>query len=85
MDYLADQLIIGLKTEVLAKPLGRITISFPATVWDTFKKSYAPAWYLRRHPIRYSYKVVSCQALFPEAQIPIPALGRPTYYIRRTT
>lgn len=42
------------------------SVSYPATWWEHFKHRFAPAWFLKRWPVRLTTWEVDAYALFPE-------------------
>lgn len=91
MEMVTDHLVVELRTFILSKSLGpqafRVIVERPATWWDHFKlalgrRGRARRW-LRRHPIRRTYEVLtirydSAAALFPDNRHVFPKdLGAP--------
>lgn len=78
VDDLADQLTFRLTTLILAHQIVADTRTFtvpqPATWWQHLKHAHAPAWMLRRRPVRYRDTQVDVSftrwATYPHAGVP---------------
>lgn len=100
MDYELGRKRVELESYVLGEKLAEDTYtdkksySTPKTWWDMFKVTYAMTWWLgwlvRRWPAKFEYHwfsvgvTVERFANYPEADIPLPSLGRPVPYERIT-
>jgi hypothetical protein len=80
---ITGELAVRMRGFLLSNPAGRIVYSFPATPWDHWKRDHAPAWFLRRFPVRWSHDVRSAAATYPEANVAVPPeLGRVVFQVR---
>jgi hypothetical protein len=59
-----DNLVCTLVSFLAADPIEKITIAYPATWWDGFKKEYAPQPWLDRWPVRYKTHTVEVKAIW---------------------
>lgn len=87
---------LRLETTILKEPLGRESITrtgeiqVPATWWQHYKETMSDdivaRWIRRRWPVQYKIErktfhfIVEHAAIYPEANIAMPALGRPIPY-----
>lgn len=53
IDYAAGQMVARLEVEMLGREIGRITAKWPADWWQAVRERWAPAWWLKRHPVKY--------------------------------
>lgn len=75
---------VELETHVLREHIAdevfHSTVEVPATWWDHWKDDHAPAWLIRRHPVRLRSIPVDVQVQrflnYPEATITAPDFGR---------
>lgn len=47
-------------------------VKFPADWWQSVKERFAPKWFLKRHPVRYTTVTASLEELYPCLKQAIP-------------
>ena len=49
-----------------SEPVRRQEVQYPADWREAVKERWAPRWFLKRHPVRYSVVVLEAVALYPK-------------------
>lgn len=69
-DFLTDDICLRVRQCILAQKLETVKAEWPADWWEALKARFAPAWFLRRWPVRYERRVLEAQALYPKIALP---------------
>ena len=65
-DVFSESIALQVKDFVLGEDLDRThTFHYPATWFQHLKKAHAPAWVLRKWPVRYKEEILSFRVLYP--------------------
>jgi hypothetical protein len=78
IEDVAHRMVLQLDAWLLENKERTIKVSYPADWREALKERFAPAWALRRWPVRWKVHTVEASTLFPKATIKIPELGQPT-------
>jgi hypothetical protein len=47
----------------------KVEFKYPADWWEAVKERFAPAWFLKRYPVKYTHKEFQVKATYPELMI----------------
>lgn len=89
VDPLCRSMITTLEADVLAHKVDQQQVkrhvSVPESWWQHLKQDHAPAWFLKRRPVKNERQevvvTVKKWATFPEANFYPPDLGSPVYKV----
>lgn len=77
-DRLAHQTVLRFKADILGQKLN--TVKYPANWKEAFKERWAPKWFLKKYPVKYSY--IEVKALYPQLHLP-PDQQRPVFHVMK--
>ena len=77
LDHMAEEMVLGLRYEVLGVHLDERVVKYPAGWWQAFRARWFPVWWLRRRPVRYTEVRMELKALYPE----LPIDQKPVYHV----
>jgi hypothetical protein len=69
-DEAARRLVAELTLRVASKKFDSRTVIYPANWWESFKKRWAPSWFLKRYPVRHDQITFEANAYYPDIAIP---------------
>lgn len=53
IDDTANYMVARLEVTLLGREVERVTAQWPADWWQAVRERWAPAWWLKRHPVKY--------------------------------
>lgn len=65
-----DMIIKSFRTFIAGETLKRLTVTYPRSWWDGFKKDLFPAWLLKRYPAKMTATQLEADALYPNVSLP---------------
>lgn len=80
-DYITGRLEYQINAYIFSEKMGAHTVRVPENWWEHLKKDHAPAWFLKRWPIKWHETELEAFALFPEYVTP-QGVGQPWSIIR---
>lgn len=57
------------------KMIEHFEVRYPCDWWEALKQRFAPTWFLRRWPVRETFKEVRLQAIWPTLRLLVPGHG----------
>jgi hypothetical protein len=70
MDPMTQQMVITIQQDILGRATRQIYTEYPADWWQAVKERFAPHWFLRRWPIRYTKIELHADELYPKIALP---------------
>ncbi len=64
-DMMMRAQLIRLRRYVLEQEAEKLVCAYPTDWWQAVRQRWAPAWWLKRHPVRMERKVASVKATYP--------------------
>ena len=68
--FAADSIMARVEQAVWGEEAGVLRIETPATWWEMLKRDHAPAWFVRRWPVRYTVQEYQARTLYPKMNFP---------------
>lgn len=70
--FLADTIWMRMRARLWAQSFRKIEVRYPADWWQALRARFAPAWWLRRHPVVEVVTEVTPRVVYPRLGIAMP-------------
>lgn len=70
VNFMADDMLVRVRQDILGSKLEDVHISYPATLWDAIKDRFFPQWMLKRRPVKYKHHDIVVRELHPRLSLP---------------
>ena len=68
----SDKILYQFSTHILTDLAKEVEYKWPATWWDATKERFAPDWFKKRWPVKYTGKKINAFVLYPELSVQLP-------------
>jgi len=68
--FIADEIVVRVKQDILGRELERIEAAYPADWWEAFKDHWFPEWAKQRWPVRRVEVRLVARELYPKVALP---------------
>jgi hypothetical protein len=69
VDQLLNEMVLEMHTSIATQKVKTLEVKYPDGWWEAFRERWAPAWWIKRHPIRYKRATLDAFALYPEISL----------------
>jgi hypothetical protein len=83
VEFLRDPIMSGILARIhgfIASRKHSEIVSYPADWWEAFKERWAPKWFLRRYPVRFTSKELDARTIWPNFPYPLD-WGKPIQFV----
>ena len=71
-DPITRMIVVRILGKIWSEDLQNVTVSYPNSWWDAFKRECFPKWALQRWPARYTDVTVDVRAVYPKLRMETP-------------
>lgn len=69
-NFMRDVVAVEVLQHVWGEDAGTLEIETPRNWWEMLKRDHAPAWFLRRFPVKVIVQVYHARVLYPQVSFP---------------
>lgn len=69
-NFVRDVVTVEVLQHVWGEDVGTLEIETPRNWWEMLKRDHAPAWFLRRFPVKVAVQVYHASVLYPQVSFP---------------
>lgn len=68
--WMLDEVVLEIRQHVYGRKAKEIEAQYPTTWWDAVKERFAPEWFKRCWPVRYTHIKLTARELYPHIAMP---------------
>ena len=72
IEPICHNLIFHLESRIWGQQLKNRVFKYPLDWWEAVKERFAPAWFLKKYPVKYKTIDIDAKLLYPNLQIQVP-------------
>ena len=70
IEPMTQKMVVSVIARVAMERLAVETVTYPEDWWQAFRARWAPRWWLKRRPVRYTVVRIEARAYYPKVSMP---------------
>ena len=70
VNNIGESLAVRLTAHLASERLRELSVKYPADWWEAVKERFAPEWFKKRYPVKYTHTVLEARAVYPLISLP---------------
>lgn len=69
-EHRTNEMVFSLRMTLMGQRLKEIRVSYPTNWKESIKERFAPKWFLKNHPVKYTKVELTASAVYPLIALP---------------